>query len=326
MKNRIFSSSIAMVVTIYIVGAAITAQSFEDLSIIGQRVKPTVFSQFSLPQNLGSNINGSTMDQLPVLAPNGLSLYFSSNRTGGQGAQDIYVSQRPTLTSAWGVPQNLGTTLNTSSNDTVSSLSADGLEMFMQSTRAGGLGGADIYISTRPDTSDDLGWSSPVNAGAIINSSSNDYFGNLFVDPVNGDRTLYFNSDRPGGFGGNDIYQSLRNADGTFDPPTSVSELNSSGTEERTWISRDGLEIMFSSNRLIPTTNQAIFVSTRKKSSKGWDEPLHIENLNTSGSNAQPALSADGTLLFFVSNRTGGSGLGDIYSTTRVPIGKCAGN
>lgn len=323
MKNTLLKNCIVVSVILLLGRADLDAQSMEDLPS-EKPVKPIVYSHFGFLQNMGSTINGPGMDQLPALAPNGLSLYFSSNRPGGQGAQDIYVSQRPTLTSAWGPPQNLGPILNTSSNDTISTLSRDGLEMFMQSTRPGGMGGADIYIAMRTDANDDFGWTAPVNIGFVINTSSNDYFGNLFLDSDNGTETLYFNSDRPGGSGLNDIYQSLRNADGTFNLPAPVTELNSSGSEERTSISHDGLEIFFSSNRLIPTTNQAIFVSTRRKTSKEWGEPVHIESLNLSGSNAQPAISADGSMLFFVSNRAGGFGLGDIYFGVRVPIEKCA--
>lgn len=282
----------------------------------------TGFSQFSVPQNMGATLNSVDMDQLPVIAPSGLSLYFAGNRAGGVGGQDIYVSQRATLSSAWGAPQNLGATINTSANDTPSSISPDGREMFIQSTRPGGVGGVDIYTSTRTDPNNDFGWMTPVNIGSAINTSSLDGFGNYFVDPSTGAGTLFFNSDRSGGLGGNDIYRSTRNADGTFNPPSLVAELNSSGTEERTTISRDGLEFFFSSNRLVPTTNQAIFFSTRASTTAPWSPPVHLASLNTVGSNAQPSLSPDGTVLYFVSNRTGGFGLGDIYSAVRVSVNR----
>jgi hypothetical protein len=277
-------------------------------------------STFSSPQNMGAGINTADMDQLPVAAANGLSLYFASNRTGGQGAQDIYVAQRATVSSAWGVPQNLGITVNTSANDTPSSLSPDGRELFIQSTRPGGIGGVDIYVTTRSDTSNDFGWTTPVNIGPVVNTTALDGFGNYFVDPVTGVGTLFFNSDRAGGLGGNDI--SIRNTDGSFNAPSLVSELNSSGTEERSTISSDGLEFFFSSNRIAPTTNQALFVSTRSSTSSVWSPPVHIAFLSSAGSNAQPVLSNDGSILYFVSNRAGGSGLGDIYSATRTSINR----
>lgn len=309
--------------TMFLTVIAFTTSSFSQYSELAPQAAGS-FSIFSLPQNMGSSINTADMDQLPTPAANGLSLYFSSNRAGGQGGQDIYVSRRATLSSAWGAAQNLGTTLNTTSNDTISNLSPDGREMFMQSNRAGGNGGVDIYVSTRPDVNDDFGWATPVNIGPAINTTFNDLFGVLFVDPTTGSETLYFNSDRntPGL---NDIFQSSRNPDGTFNAPIPVVELNvPQASEERTAISPDGLEIYFSSNRLGPATIQAIYVTTRRKKTTRWKQPVVVENLNTAGSNAQPALSPDGVTLYLVSNRLGGFGLGDIYLSVGFGLGNCS--
>lgn len=317
MKNKTTLTTISAIIALAIIAMSVFSQN-RRLTFDAPNAA-TGFSTFSPPQNLGAPINSADMDQLPEITSNGLSLYFSSNRAGGLGGNDIYVSQRATLSSAWGAPQNLGATLNTSSNDTISHLSPDGREMFMQSNRPGGSGLVDIYISTRTDPTNDFGWTAPVNIGLGLNTASNDFFGNLFVDPASGARTLYFSSDRIGGLGGNDIYQSTRNPDGTFNAPVPVNELNSPLNEERTTIRRDGLEMLFSSNRFVPTTNQAVLISTRASTSASWRPPVYVAELNTVGSNAQPALSNDGTVVFFVSNRAGGFGLGDIYSAARVP-------
>jgi len=322
MKIKTTLTTLSAIIALAMV--AVSAFSQNDGLTVAAPDAATGFSTFSQPQNLGATINSADMDQLPAPAPSGLSLYFTSNRAGGLGGNDIYVSQRATLSSAWGAAQNLGAIINTSSNDSVSTLSPDGREMFMQSNRPGAIGLVDIYLSTRTDPNNDFGWTAPVNIGAVINTASNDYFGNYFVDPATGNGTLYFNSDRPGGQGLNDIYQSTRNADGTFNPPSPVNELNSAANEERTSISRDGLELFFASNRLVPTTNQAIFVSTRASTSARWNPPVYVASLNTSGSNAQPALSNDGTVLYWVSNRPGGFGLGDVYSATRVAVNRAS--
>ena len=283
----------------------------------------TGFSTFSMPQNLGAIVNSADSDELPVIAPSGLSLYFFSNRPGGLGGNDIWVSQRATLSSAWGAPQNVGATLNTSSNDAPASISPDGREMFMQSNRPGGIGGVDIYLSTRTDPNNDFGWTTPVNLGAVVNTTFSDQSGNYFVDPATGTGTLFFTSDRSSGTPNvKDVYQSTRNANGTFNPPALVNELNSAADENKTAISRDGLEIFFSSNRLVPSTGFAIFVSTRASTSAPWNPPVAVAGLNTAGSNAQPSLSPDGTILYFASNRPGGSGLGDLYSAVRVSVNR----
>jgi hypothetical protein len=185
------------------------------------------------------------------------------------------------------------------------------------------MGGSDIYLSRRTNTNDDSNWDIPVNIGAVINTASNDYFGNYFVDPATGAGTLFFLSDRSSGTAGvNDVFQSTRNADGTFNAPVRVNELNSAANEQRTSISRDGLEIFFASNRLGPSTVHAIFVSTRASVSSPWSPPVYVAVLNTVGSNGHPALSSDGTILYFVSNRTGTLGLGDLYSAVRVSVNR----
>ncbi|MEP6704200.1 MAG: hypothetical protein ABJB34_05295 [Acidobacteriota bacterium] len=74
---------------------------------------------FSGLQTMGAKLNSANNDQVPTLSPNGLSLYLASSRSGTLGGLDIYVSQRATLGSAWGSPQSLGVTLNSSGNDAV---------------------------------------------------------------------------------------------------------------------------------------------------------------------------------------------------------------
>ena len=287
----------------------------------------TGFSTFSAPQNLGAIVNSDVNDLLPTPAPNGLSLYFSSSRPGGQGGIDIWVSQRATLSSAWGAPQNLGATLNTSGTEAPTHISPDGREMFIQTNRPGGLpggtNGTDIWVSTRTDLNNDFGWTTPVHLGAVLNSTGDDQNGVYFVDPRTGVGTLFFHSDRNIA-GNSDIYQSTRNADGTFNAPSPVNELNSAAADHRTAISRDGLEVIFSSTRFSTTTPPlySLFRSTRASTSAQWSPPVLIASLNTAGSNSQAAFSPDDTILYFTSNRPGGSGLGDLYSATRVAVNR----
>ena len=279
------------------------------------------FSTFSMPQNLGATVNSATDDQQPTLSPNGLSLYFMSTRPGGLGGNDVWVSQRATLTSAWGAPQNLAI-LNTSGNEAPASISPDGREMFMQSNRPGGVGGVDLYRTTRTDPNDDFGWTAPVNLGAVINSTTEDQNSNYFVDTTTGAGTLYFTSDRNSATAGiKDVYQSTRNADGTFNPPTLVTALNSAADENRVAISRDGLEIFLSSRRL--GANFSIFVSTRASLSATWSSPVHISGLSIpGGSSSQPHLSPDNSVLYFVSNSPGGIGGPDLYTAVRVNVNR----
>jgi hypothetical protein len=85
--------------------------------------------------------------------------------------------------------------LTTGSSDSRPNLRRDGLEIFFDSTRAGGIDGIDLWTSTRASMSDP--WSTPTNLGSAINSSANDLRESLSWDGA----TLYFGSTRSGGRG-----------------------------------------------------------------------------------------------------------------------------
>ena len=178
------------------------------------------------PVNLGSTINGSFRDFGPSISSDGLELYFASDRPGGYGYCDIWVSTRTTTNDPWTEPTNLGPVVNSSASETYPCLSDDGrLLLFNEADdpatpkRPGGYGGSDNWMTTRASVS--APWGTPVNLGPIVNSPSNDGQAVLSHDGS----TLYFSSARPGGLGGTkgDIYQAPIvpivdfNADGIVD-------------------------------------------------------------------------------------------------------------
>jgi hypothetical protein len=85
---------------------------------------------FGTPTNLGPTVNSTYQDYLPVISPDGLELYFTSNRPGGYGGFDIWVTKRASLNDPWGPPQNLGPQVNSSGWDEPGSLSPDGLTLY----------------------------------------------------------------------------------------------------------------------------------------------------------------------------------------------------
>ena len=165
------------------------------------------------PVNLGCMINSPQFDNAPNYfedEENGtISIYFTSNRPGGPpgsqpGSFHIYVS---TLggDGLFG-PAVLVPELSSAYDDTSTAIRHDGLEFFVRSTRPEGrIGLEDIFVSTRESTTDP--WSTPVSLGRPIN-----YPGYKTASPnLSWDgKTLYFWSDRPGGFGGQDLYVSTR--------------------------------------------------------------------------------------------------------------------
>jgi hypothetical protein len=106
--------------------------------------------------------------------------------------------------SEWSEPVKLGAPINTEAIDQGPVLSSDGLSLYITSNRPGSLGGNDIWVSHR--ACETCSWQEPVNLGAPINSSANDGQPTFSTDP----HVMIFNSARPGGHGGADLYVTRR--------------------------------------------------------------------------------------------------------------------
>jgi hypothetical protein len=294
-------------------------------ALIAMIMSPEANSQyhFSGPRNAGPTLNTPNNDTGSAISPNGLSLYFTStgnNFPGGQGGNDIWVSQRATLGTPWGPPQNLTATINTSSNDNMGSFSLDGRTMFFQSNRPG-LGLNDIYMATRTDPNDDFGWAAPIMLPAPVNSTFGDLNAAYFEHPVTGAASLIFSSDRFDGVNAI-FYQSTRNGDGTFNAPTAIDELNGPGFHFGAAIRRDGLEIFIGSTRPggLNLPGFDIWVSTRSSTSAPWGTPVLVPGINSLQEDRVPKLSPDGSILYFQSDRPGGQGGLDLYSANRCSL------
>ena len=120
---------------------------------------------FGAPQDLGL---GSGI--YICVSADELELYFSADRSGGLGYQDLWVSTRQSVDDPWGPPANLQT-INSSYRDAFPSISRDGLTLYFSDwfygpDRPGGLGGHDLWFSTRASRNDP--WGAPVNMGAPV--------------------------------------------------------------------------------------------------------------------------------------------------------------
>ncbi len=285
---------------------------------------PPQFGPWSAPVNLGPVVNTGFFEQNPAISKDGLSLYFQSDMPGGYGQADIYVSQRASVHDPWGPPQNLGPNINTASNELAPNLSTDGHKLYFHSNRPGGFGGADIYVSRRANKRDDLGWQPPENLGSGVNTASQEQQPCVFEDEETGVVTLYFISNRPGGMGDLDIYASTLQPDETFGATAPVVELNSSFIDRGPTIRRDGLEIIFPSNR--PGSIQGyedLWVSTRAKTSDPWSTPVNLgSTVNSMFIDSGPELSFDGTTLYFNSSPTRevAGDNEDLWVTTRTKL------
>lgn len=153
---------------------------------------------WEVPTPLGYPINTKGWESQPSIAADGRTLYFVSNREGGKGGTDIWVSVL-SEEGYWSYPKNLGDSINTPLMENAPFIHPDGKTLYFSSNGHEGLGGLDIYYSKKKA---DGTWAKAVNIGYPINTHSNDI--SLIVN-AKGDKA-YFSSDRPGGKGKQDIY------------------------------------------------------------------------------------------------------------------------
>jgi Tol biopolymer transport system component len=275
------------------------------------------YADWSAPLNLGPVVNSFFIDIGPAISKDGLDLYFQSNRPGGSGNQDIWVSQRATLDSPWGLPENTGGILNTADIEGAPVLSRDEHWLFFNSNRSGGFGELDIWASYRHHTKDAFGWQPPMNLGAGVNSSAADQGAGYFENDDAGAPLLFFASNRPGGAGGLDIYVSQLLSDGTFGPASSLAELSSPAADSRPSVRFDGLEVFFFSNRP-GSLGVDLWVAMRDTLSQVWYSPENLGPVvNSAAADQNPNIAGDRRTLYFASNRPGGFGEFDLYVTTR---------
>lgn len=145
------------------------------------------------PQPLPFNTNEFD-DCHPALSFDGDKLYFASNRPGGYGGMDLYVSYR--VGDTWSEPANLGAEVNTKGNDLFPFVHADNI-LYFASNGHGGEGGLDLYFSIP----DGAAWTKPKNLGKPFNSGGDDFGLIVDQDKING----YFASNGQSGKGGDDI-------------------------------------------------------------------------------------------------------------------------
>ena len=291
---------------------------------LGRPTSAVQFSDWSLPQNLGVVVNSPANEQHPALSPDGLSLYFSSDRPGGAGGFDLWVTRRDTQSASWQNPVAVGS-LNSSSSEFAPAFDPTGRWLFFGSERDGGCGARDVWLSYRSNRQDAFGWKPPIALGCGLSWSGFDDGPTYFREDTTGVGVLFFISDRPGGAGGRDIWMASHRNGGAFGAPVNVIELNSAADDSRPAVSADGLQFFFTSQRIGSVVSGSapssdLWTATRSSTAHAWSPPVNLAALNTAATEAAPTLSADGTTLLFNSNRPGGQGGLDLYIATRSRV------
>lgn len=158
----------------------------------------TADSVWSVPENFGGTINTPAFEGMPCLSPDNRQLYFVSNREGGYGGFDIWMSEFKD--GLWQAPRNLGPQINTSYDETAPFIHVDNNTLYYVSNGLPGMGGQDIYYSRRVN---DTTWGKPQNMGYPVNTAYDENSINLSFD---GSRA-FFASDRDSAAGNFDLYE-----------------------------------------------------------------------------------------------------------------------
>ena len=214
----------------------------------------------------------------------------------------------------WSAPVNMGAPLNTAAFENAPELSRDGLALYFASNRPGSVGSVDIYVSRRActDASDpQCAWGEPVNLGPTVNTTALDGGPHLSRDG----HWLYFFSDRPGGFGSNDIYVSWRadvHDDLAWSAPVNLgAPINTAALEAGPNLR--GQDFYF--HRGV-TGDTDIYLSHH--SGAGFTEPVRVDEVSKQPSIEQrPSTRWDGREMILSSDRPGGLGLQDIWMSSR---------
>ena len=268
-----------------------------------------------------ADLNTTSLDGCPIQAPDGLSLYLASNRPGGQGGLDIWMSTRATTSAPWGAPQNLGAPVNSASDDFCPTpVGKGGLFFVSRRAIAGACGQGDIYFTRKVGAV----WAEPDHllcAPAGPNSELDEQ-GPSWVDAsagkVRGTKLLYFSRSSVTPSVAGEIYVSERKNGARFGPAKAVQELNDATANDiQPNVRADGLEVVFSSNRTGTLGAQDIWVATRAALGDGWSAPTNLGSaVNTAAAESRPSLSQDGTQLLF-GRAPGPEGSSDVFVTTR---------
>jgi hypothetical protein len=255
------------------------------------------------PPVVETTLNSTASDLHADLSADGLTLHLASFRSANW---EIYVSRRTAPGAPWSTPV-LVQELSDPAVDSGPSLRGDGLEILFDSTRAGGLGGADIWRATRPNTTSPWSVPTPVTE---LNGPSTEASPSMTSDGL----TVFFISDRPGGPGQSDVWTAQRlSYTSPFSTPVPVSQVSSTLSDRDPAVSPDGLTLVHITTD--PATQKTdIAVSRRTIATAAFGAPVFIAELRSTQVTLAPTLNWKGNEMFF-SRLVSNTQSYDIHST-----------
>lgn len=267
-------------------------------------------------ESLGTTINSEYAEYAPVISPEEESIIFTYRGKGSMGGlvdannkpdangdynEDIFISKK--INGVWQKPTGI-TELNTVGNDAAIALSPDGKQLFIFKVKGDN---GDIYVSKREG-------STYLPAEKLAGDVNSDYWEGS-ISMSTDQQKLYFASERPGGFGGKDLYVATKKEDGSWGNVKNLgNKINTIYDEDAPFISPDSRTLIFSSEGHNSIGDFDLFVSNLNLNDGSWQAPKNIGYpINTTDDDLFYVLSPDGKRGYFSSAREGGKGDQDLY-------------
>lgn len=265
--------------------------------------------------NIGKEINSEWDDYAPVFNENEDQVIFTSRRRDGNMNQNVDLDNKPfedifisrKVNGSWTDAENIGSPISTPYHDSNLALSADGQTLFIYTDEGGG----DIYYSDRQPNGT---WGQPVPLPGIINSSYEEKSITISKD----EKTLYFSSNRPGGYGGLDIYRATKDAKGEWSNVKNMGpKINTEYDDDGPFIDYDGKTLYFSSKGRKGMGGFDIYKSVFDEATNEWSEPENLGYpINTPDNDIYFVSTKDGKRAYYSSVREDGLGYDDIFLIT----------
>jgi outer membrane protein OmpA-like peptidoglycan-associated protein len=269
--------------------------------------------------NIGREINSEFEDYAPVLNEAEDEIVFTTRRRDNNLNENVYEDNKPyedifTAKKAggtWAFAKNIGPVVNTPYHESSVALSADGNTLFIFNDENGG----DIFYSERQPTGE---FGPKISLPGIINSS----FEEKSITISKDEKTLYFSSNRPGGFGGLDIYKATKDSKGEWTNVKNLGpKINTDMDDDGIFIDYDDLTLYFSSKGRKGMGGYDVFKATFNPATNEWSEPINLGYpINTPDDDIYFVMSKDGKRAYYSSVREDGMGYTDIY-TIAIPEG-----
>ena len=265
------------------------------------------------PQNLGAAVNSASDEYLPALTVDGQTLIFTrrfprkaTTTANTPEEEDFYVSERKGR-GPWGAARRMAEPVNSNDNEGAQCISQDGRIMFFTACdRRDGGGRCDLYMCIKRGDQ----WGKPRNLGAQVNSGAWESQPSFSIDG----KTLYFVSDRKGGYGGMDIWKTSFDGKGWTTPENLGPTINTAGNEMTPFIHYDDQTLYFASDGHVGMGGMDLFVS-RRQADGSWGQADNLGYpINTHGDETGLIVSADAATAYYSSSRPGGYGKQDLYS------------